>query len=130
MDSRAVSEVVGEMLLLVVVVVLVGVLSSNIAGLIPSVQDVPYVDMLATSGSGGVNVTHIGGEPLDISDVRLNIDGTICGFNGTSLDCKIPGRLFGDGDTFWEFGERLQINASVREVLVIYHDQIVCKMYL
>jgi len=129
-NCRAVSEIVGEMLLLVIVVVLAGILSSNIASLIPNVQDTAYVEMLAVSENGKLNVTHIGGEPLSLSEVKLMLDDEMCGFDGTTLDCKVSGKLFGNGDNLWEFGERLQINSSVSRILVIYHDQIVCKIFV
>ena len=130
LDCRAVSEIVGEMLLLVIVVVLAGILSSNIASLIPNVQDTAYVEMLAVSENGELNVIHIGGEPLSLSEVKLMLDDETCRFDGTTLDCKVSGKLFGNGDNLWEFGERLQINSSVSRILVIYHDQIVCKIFV
>ncbi|WP_456329079.1 type IV pilin [Archaeoglobus sp.] len=129
-DSKAASEIIGEMLLLVIVVVLAGVLSSNIASLIPSVRDTAYVEMLAVSENGSVNITHIGGEPLNLAEVKLMLDDEVCGFNGTTLDCETSGRLFGNGDDLWEFGERLQVNSSVSRISVIYHDQIVCKIFV
>ncbi len=124
---KAVSEVIGQMLMLVIAVVLTALIASNLNLLIPDFHETVYADLYGRMNDGTINITHIGGEPLELSKVKLIVDGKTCFLENTTLSCN--GRLFGDGDNFWEFGERLQINSSARSVLVVYDTQVVCKMY-
>ncbi len=137
MRSDGVSEVVGEMLLLVVVVILAAVLSSNVGSLMPEFSAPPHATFLGVK-TANINITHTGGEALDLKEIKIavfdvkNLTQSTYIFDGEKLvdengDAK--GKLHGDGDSLWEFGEVLELNVSAGVVKIVHPDGVVCRMY-
>ncbi|RLI75679.1 hypothetical protein DRO97_02695 [Archaeoglobales archaeon] len=137
MSDKAVSEIIGEMLLLAIVVILAAVLSANVSNLMPSFEDVPYATFVGKD-NGNFTITHEGGDPIPLNELRIVIDnGSVmsCTFNKSNLYFQdvLVGRLMGNGNNYWEFGESLITYKSVvgdNVMITIAHEKLVlCKLY-
>lgn len=137
MSDKAVSEIIGEMLLLAIVVILAAVLSANVSNLMPSFEDVPYATFVGKDNSN-FTITHEGGGPIPLNELRIVIDnGSVmsCTFNNSNLYFQdvLVGRLMGNGNNYWEFGESLITYKSVvgdSVMITIAHEKLVlCKLY-
>lgn len=135
MDEKAVSGLVGEMLLLSLVIVLIAVLASNVFGLLPSFEETRYASF---NGIREENITiiHEGGDPIPLFGLRI----VIMGENGTK-DCEIieskllcANEEFGEfsGGDMWRLGDSLLIygeRLSKRvQILIVNEKQVLCKM--
>jgi len=104
---------IGEMLKLSIVVMLVAVLSMSVYGLLPD-ERVPYVEIeLAVNGTNSsiIDITHVGGDPLQVSEVKLVVS------NETGQDkYLLP-------DPVWRFPQTIHLTTNltnVSEVSVIH----------
>ncbi|HNX17004.1 MAG TPA: type IV pilin N-terminal domain-containing protein [Methanoregula sp.] len=70
-DCRAVSEVVGEMLMIGIVLILAAVFSSQLPNYLPSDRSPSVTFMMSNDTSGSVTLWHKGGDWIKISSVRL-----------------------------------------------------------
>lgn len=138
MRNDGVSEVIGEILMLAVVVILVAVLASNMGSLFPEFSAQPYATFIGVSADGRVNITHTGGEALNLEEIKIilsysNLTQIVYTFEDEKLvdkDGKVRGRLHGDGDGLWEFSEMLEIeNFTAIAVKIVHPEGIICKMY-
>ncbi len=134
--DEGVSEVVGELLLLAIVVVVMAVLSSNISTLIPSVEDAPYARFIGFN-EGNITILHEGGESLQLTDLRIVVEGnetTQCVFDGSMLVCdgNAAGELSDDGNGCWDFGETLTIYGdavgNVSKVVIAHRRGVLCRL--
>jgi len=137
MSEEGISEIVGEMLLLSLVVTLVAILSANISGLLPSFEDVPYASFIGVNGSN-LTILHEGGDSISLSELRIIIDnGSViqCDFNGSDLYCNDVkvGNLGDDGNLRWDFGECLtiykdKVNGKIK-ITMAHERQVLCKLF-
>jgi flagellin-like protein len=99
-DDRAVSPVIGVILMVAITVILAAVIGTFVLGLGDQLGPTAPQATFTVDGndSSVVNVTKTGGEPLDTSDLTLSIDGTRA---SSSIN---------DGD--WQTGERKSLNYS------------------
>ena len=73
-NSRAVSEVVGEMLMIALVIVLLSVFSSALYNFLPTERD-PSINILMTNDRQNITLWHKGGDWVkteDLSDIVMN----------------------------------------------------------
>ncbi|MDH7593872.1 MAG: type IV pilin N-terminal domain-containing protein [Methanomicrobiales archaeon] len=70
----AVSEVVGEMILIAIVLILVSLVGISIYGLVPGERE-PSVDVLFENTGGSVALHHKGGDAIPKGDLLLFIEG-------------------------------------------------------
>lgn len=76
-NERAVSPVVGVMLMLVVTILIAAVVSAFAGGMSSSNEKAPQATIRGTySISDGITLEHIGGDPVAIKDVRVSIRGS------------------------------------------------------
>ena len=137
MSEEGISEIVGEMLLLSLVVTLVAILSANVSGLLPSFEDVPYASFIGVNGSN-LTILHEGGDSISLSELRIIIDNgsvTQCNFNGSDLYCNDVkvGILSDDGNLRWDFGECLtiykdKVNGRVK-ITIAHERRVLCKLF-
>lgn len=142
MNDKGISEIIGEMLLLSIVVTLVAVLSANVFGLLPSFEDIPYASFVGkvNEKSNLINITHEGGDSIPLNDLRIIIDNGSsviqCHFNRSNLSCNdenVSGNLSDDGNDHWEFGEVLMIDKSKIgekvKIVIAHRGQVLCKLF-
>lgn len=73
-NDHAVSPVVGVMLMLVVVIIIAAVVSGFAGGLMTGQKKVPQATIQATfSQSGGMAITHAGGDPLPTASLLFTV---------------------------------------------------------
>jgi archaeal type IV pilus assembly protein PilA len=72
--ERAVSPVVGVMLMLVVVIILAAIVSGVASGMVSGQKKVPQATIQATfSQTGGMTITHAGGDPLPAASLIFTV---------------------------------------------------------
>ena len=137
MRDKGISEVVGEMLLLAMVVILVAVLSANVSNMMPSFEENPYATFVGSNGSNQIRIIHEGGEPIPLNKLRVIIDnGTVvasCIFSGSDLfyGNELLGGLNDlNNNSCWDFGEVLKINRTGKLRITIAHERrVLCKIF-
>jgi flagellin-like protein len=73
-DDRAVSPVVGVMLMLVVTIIIAAIVSGVAGGMASGQSKVPQATIQATySQSGGMTITHAGGDPLATANIIFTV---------------------------------------------------------
>jgi FlaG/FlaF family flagellin (archaellin) len=90
----AVSELVGEMLMLTIVLIMMAVFASSASDVLPPARD-PSVSILQDKQENYVYLYHKGGDAIPWSELRVVVDGVDkkekCGLNGSPAD---PNELF------------------------------------
>lgn len=74
-DGRAVSPVLGVVLMIVIAVVLAAVVGSAVLGLGSGPADAPQASFEFTESGGTVEATHTGGDAVDFSNVVVKVEG-------------------------------------------------------
>jgi FlaG/FlaF family flagellin (archaellin) len=104
-----VSEMIGEILKLAMVVTLVSVLSMSVYSLIPDERP-PYLEIemrYNATNSGTIDLTHVGGDPIRVSDVWIEV------MNTSNISDKKDYKLAElTNETYWKFPQTIQLNAS------------------
>ncbi len=128
--EHAISEVLGEMLLLVIVVVLAAALSASMGNLIPNLKDVPYASFIGRINGDNYTIVHEGGDSINLADLKIVIDnGTI-----TSLDTsQILSAINDENENgYWDFGENLNISrtyGSSVTISIAADGQVLCRLF-
>lgn len=74
LSERAVSPVVGVMLMLVVVIIIAAIVSGVAGGMVSGQKKLPQATIQATfSQSGGMTITHAGGDPLATAGLLFTV---------------------------------------------------------
>ena len=103
------SEMIGEVLKLAMVVTLAAVLSLGIYAMLPEERS-PYLEIEMSfnqSDNGTIDVTHVGGDPIMINDVHIEISNASNMFD--KKDYKLTELT---NESFWKFPQTLYLNAS------------------
>jgi len=74
-DSRAVSPVIGVILMVAITVILAAVIGTFVLGLGDSVESAPQASISFDGDTDGVDITHRGGDELDTSELQLRGSG-------------------------------------------------------
>ena len=77
MDKRAVSPVIGEILMVAIVVIIAAVIAAFVFGVTPTTEKTPNVQLEVT-GSDATNtltLKHIGGDPVNLSQCIVYVGG-------------------------------------------------------
>lgn len=111
-DDRAVSEVLGNILMVAITVAMVAVLAFMLASQ-PVPNDPGNVDLVARSNATDVVIQHRGGESiaLDRGHLRVTDDGGVSAFPLTDRASDFAG---GDPDA-WDIGETLCASCTVTD---------------
>jgi flagellin-like protein len=106
-DNRAVSPVIGVILMVAITVILAAVIGTFVLGLGDNVQSAPQAsfnfdlnDDPGSDPSGYLNISHRGGDTIDNSTIEIRTNGT--DITNSDTDTKIlsgPGDEIGAGDT-------------------------------
>jgi flagellin-like protein len=103
--SRAVSPVIGVILMVAITVILAAIIGTFVLGLGDSVESAPQASFdfelsEDTGTNGNLNITHRGGDTIDNSSIEIRTNGT--DITNTTTDTSItsgPGQEIGAGDT-------------------------------
>ncbi len=82
-DERAVSDVVGSIMMVTITVIMATVVATAIFSMKPP-ADVPHVSIEITENGSHVDLIHMGGEPLDASRLNFMVDGAPVSINTSS----------------------------------------------
>ncbi|HDS62793.1 MAG TPA: type IV pilin [Methanofollis liminatans] len=87
-NSDAVSEVIGEMLMIALVLILVAVFGCSVSSFIPEDRD-PSITFLVTNTSENFTLWHKGGDWVRVSEIMVTVSNgtTVQRFDHTSFDC-------------------------------------------
>jgi archaeal type IV pilus assembly protein PilA len=127
-NETAVSPVVGVMLMLVVVIIIAAIVSGFAGSVVSGQKKIPQASIQGKfSISGGMEITHLGGDPIALNDVNFVIrDNSVFGPNVEQTTAQIIDKknitnskglsvLKSDGTvntTSFNSGDTLYINAS------------------
>ncbi|MCD4703082.1 MAG: type IV pilin N-terminal domain-containing protein [Methanosarcinaceae archaeon] len=82
-NERAVSDVVGSIMMVTITVIMATVVATAIFSMKPPV-DVPHVSIEITENGSHVDLIHMGGEPLDTSKLNFMVEGVPVNINTSS----------------------------------------------
>ena len=111
-EDRAVSPVIGVVLMVAITVILAAVIGTFVLGLGQNVQSTPQASFSFDFGNNGsaqvVNVTHNGGDTLDVgdntNDVRV-VGGNVTGYwLGSSSPSYQSTDSLSAGDSYTDYG--------------------------
>jgi len=100
-SENGVSPVVGVMLMLVVTIIIASVVSAFAGGLWGNTDKAPVVTIQATIVPENITLTHIGGDPFLIKDVKLIVsnDSYSMTFTNTSVSAPLTKKAFSVDDS-------------------------------
>ena len=95
-ENRAVSPVIGVILMVAITVILAAVIGTFVLGIAPGEDPAPSAQLTFDAGDGtDIEVTHSGGDTMEIEDLTILINGSV--IDGVSFDD--PGETFAPGET-------------------------------
>lgn len=126
-DERAVSPVIGVILMIAITVVIAAVVASFAYGIIGGVARAPNAALVfENAGLGKTNITlvHHGGDSITNAFTGSDWDNMVVKLNGVDISWGTNVTIGGDTDTTFESGEQLKIKvpalASGDTISVIY----------
>ncbi len=123
---RGVSEVLGEALLLVIVVLLSSLLAMEAGSIVPLKQR-PMANFLLVKRDGNYTIIHEEGDSLPISELRVTV------YNGTGFYVLNASKLVKDlnGNGMWDIGEYMNVSSSYgRAVITIAEGgYVICRLH-
>ena len=75
-ENRAVSPVIGVILMVAITVILAAVIGTFVLGLGENINTAPQASLNFAGGAGEVEVSHEGGDQLNTTGLTLIVDGT------------------------------------------------------
>ncbi len=111
--DRAMSPVIGVVLMVAITVVLAGAIGAFVFGLTPTDQSTTPVANLAfeVTDDDNVTISHEGGEPIELADTTLLLDGNVDETFDPNATLRSGGQL--EVDPTWD---------SIAGELVLRHD--------
>jgi len=108
-DNRAVSPVIGVILMVAITVILAAVIGGFVLGLGGDLQSAPQaqISIENVAGNGAFSISHEGGDAMTASDLVVNVDGSATNFEDTG---------FGTGE--FSVGDSVEISTGGGEVTV------------
>ncbi|WP_435118916.1 type IV pilin [Halolamina sp. C58] len=76
-DERAVSPVIGVILMVAITVILAAVIGTFVLGLGDSLNQAPQAQLeISSAGNSDLEISHNGGDSIVAGDLRITVDGT------------------------------------------------------
>ena len=72
-DKRAVSPVIAEIFMVALMIILAAVIGAFVFGIIPPVEKAPNAQLVAAVDSTNLDLKHIEGDPVDLSDCIVRV---------------------------------------------------------
>jgi len=124
---KGVSEVLGEALLMIVVVLLSAALAVEAGSWISGIKERPVADFLLISRGKNYTIVHEEGDPIPISELRITV------YNSSGFYAVNASKLIEDSNKngMWDFGECLNVSKGFgRAVITIAAGRFVlCRLY-
>ncbi len=116
-DDRAVSPVIGVILMVAITVILAAVIGGFVLGLGGDLQSAPQaqISIDAAANSGTIDISHDGGDAIAADDLLITDDQ---GYSATFSDAGYSSDEFGVGDTFTDNG----VNTNAELTVKIIHQ--------
>jgi FlaG/FlaF family flagellin (archaellin) len=109
--DNAVTELVGEMLMLTIVLILMAVFAATASSYLPPAREpsvtVKQENILAGPNSYTVYLYHKGGDAIPLSELRLTVDGKPASFSLHAPDN--PGYPIDDPDRLFDLSEWIEV---------------------
>ena len=74
-DKRAVSPVIGVILMVAITVILAAVIAAFVFGISPAGEATPNAQLRATAYTTHLNIKHMGGDPVNLSECTVRTSG-------------------------------------------------------
>ncbi|MCK5488099.1 MAG: type IV pilin N-terminal domain-containing protein [Desulfobacterales bacterium] len=110
LDERAVSDVVGSIMMVAITVVMATIIAGAIFGMEPP-ADVPHVSYEIESNGTHQELLHMGGHQVKVSDLKFVSDGVEI-FNTT--DSQI------NGTGMWKIGTTITLDTNESDIMIIH----------
>ncbi|MEA1905549.1 MAG: type IV pilin N-terminal domain-containing protein, partial [Euryarchaeota archaeon] len=120
-DCEAISEIIGELMMITIAVVAFGVLAAVVLSYKGPV-DSPHADIdgWVNAGTDTVYFRHGGGELIEVKDLRIMLN-----LNGTSVELSPADLTLIYGKPGWGLGDTIKINTSDEWGITIGEDDYV-----
>ncbi|ATU07428.1 type IV pilin [Methanohalophilus portucalensis FDF-1] len=82
-DESGVSDVVGTVLMITITVLMATIVAIAIFNLQPP-MDIPHIDVDIEPNGSNVDVVHMGGEPVDVEELKFMVHGQEITINNSS----------------------------------------------
>jgi flagellin-like protein len=110
LDERGVSDVVGNILMVAITVIMAAIIAGAIFGMEPP-ADVPHVSYKIEINGMNLNLSHMGGEQVKVSDLKFMVDGVET-FNTTDSEIN--------NTEIWKIGKTITLNTSNSDLMIVH----------
>ena len=110
LDERAVSDVVGNILMVAITVIMAAIVASAIFGMKPP-ADVPHVSYEIKSNGTYQELLHMGGQQIKVSDLKF-MSGGVEIFNTTDSQINDTG--------MWKIGTTITLDTNNTNIMIIH----------
>jgi FlaG/FlaF family flagellin (archaellin) len=102
--DSGVSEVVGEMLMIALVILLISVFSATLFNFLPAERD-PSINIMMTNDQQNITLWHKGGDWVKIEDLTVKVEET----NGTSFSYKNNNLILVPNKPVFDLGSNITV---------------------
>ena len=110
LDERAVSDVVGNILMVAITVIMAAVVAGAIFGMKPP-ADVPHVSYEIEINGTNLNLIHMGGQQVRVSDLKFMASGVEV-LNTTNSEINNTG--------IWKIGTTITLNTNDSNLMIVH----------
>ena len=110
LDERAVSDVVGNILMVAITVIMAAVVAGAIFGMKPP-ADVPHVSYEIEINGTNLNLIHMGGQQVRVSDLKFMASGVEV-LNTTNSEINNTG--------IWKIGTTITLNTNNSDLMIVH----------
>ena len=110
LDEQAVSDVVGSILMVAITVIMAALVAGAIFGMKPP-ADVPHVSYTITVNGANLDIAHMGGEKVKVSDLKF-MAGGIEAINTTDSEINNTG--------IWTIGTTITLNTNNSDLMIVH----------
>ena len=110
LDERAVSDVVGSILMVAITVIMAAIIAGAIFGMKPP-ADVPHVSYTITVNGANLDLAHMGGEKVKVSELKF-MAGGIEAINTTDSEINNTG--------MWTIGTTITLNTNNSDLMIVH----------
>ena len=110
LDERGVSDVVGNILMVAITVIMATIIAGAIFGMKPP-ADVPHMSYTIEISGTNLDLTHMGGEQVKVSDLKFMASG-VEAFNTTNSEINNTG--------IWKIGTTITLNTNNTDLMIVH----------
>ncbi len=110
LDERAVSDVVGNILMVAITVIMAAIIASAIFGMKPP-ADVPHVSYTIEINGINSDLNHMGGEQVKVFDLKFMASGKEV-FNTTDSEINDTG--------IWKIGTTITLDTNNSDLMIVH----------